>query len=237
MSSVNKIVFLIITSALFFVFPAMAAEEVNGKTFYTIANIWYERPDQIESSNYHKGTILPVGTKVKITEVRDGTWPVTGGSLNSDRWKLSIRFTDESGQSYEILYISRHAKEGTSIWDFFRQYFSENNPLAEGGAFTSLTGEEQKRVKEGVIATGMSKKAVVMAYGYPPGHRTPSLEQDKWIYWISRFKTRAVYFSDNMVMPEPRGARRPSSIDQCIRACKENTSRTSEQCFDDCKRE
>lgn len=230
-------VLIFLVCALLWVLAAEAAEDVKGKVFYTTANMWYERPDQIESTNYHKGTLLPVGTKVKITEVRDGTRPVTGGNLDPDMWKLSIQFKDESGRPYEILYISRHAKEGTSIWDFFRRYFSENNPLAEGGAFTSLTAEEQKRVKEGVIATGMSKKAVVMAYGYPPGNRTPSLEQDKWVYWISRFTTRAVYFNDNMVMPEPQGSRRPSSIDQCIRACKENTSRTSEQCFDDCKRE
>ena len=73
MSNVNKMMFLLLISALFLAFPAMAAEQVNGKTFYTTANIWYEEPDQIESTNYHIGAILPVGTKVKITEVSDGT--------------------------------------------------------------------------------------------------------------------------------------------------------------------
>ena len=124
-----------------------------------------------------------------------------------------------------------------TVWDFFRQYFTENNPMGEGGAFGSLTAEEQKNVMAGEIAVGMSKTAVVMAYGYPPSHKTQSLMLDKWTYWKNRFKTRIVYFSDNQVKAEPRKATRVSSIDECIRACKENTNRTSEQCFDDCERQ
>lgn len=234
-----KRIVIFLASALLWVPAAQAAEDTNviGKTFFTTANIWYESSGHIESTNYHKGAILPLGTKVKITDIVDGAKPVSDNSLDADNWKLFIRFTDETGRSYEILYIPRHAKRGTGIWGYFRQYFSEHDPRAEGGAFSSLTAEEQTSVMEGVIATGMSKKAVIMAYGYPPGHRTPSLEKDKWVYWISRFTTRTVHFSDNMVIPEPRGGGRRSSIDQCIRACKENTSRTSEQCFDDCKRE
>ena len=77
MSNVSKRIFPFLASALFFAFPAMAAEEVSGKTFYTTANIWYERPVLIESTNYHKGTVLPIGTKVKIKEVFDGTRPIT----------------------------------------------------------------------------------------------------------------------------------------------------------------
>ncbi len=34
----------------------------------------------------------------------------------------------------------------------------------------------------------------------------------------------------------PVQEKKQSSIDECIKACKENTKRTSEQCFDDCKR-
>ena len=121
-----------------------------------------------------------------------------------------------------------------TVWDFFRQYFSENNPMGEGGAFRSLTAEEQKSVLAGEITVGMSKTAVVMAYGYPPSHRTPSLQQDKWIYWVNLFKTRTVLFSDDKVIADPRKTQTVSSIDACIKACKENTKRTPEQCFDAC---
>ena len=32
----------------------------------------------------------------------------------------------------------------------------------------------------------MSKDAVLMAYGYPPDHKTPKLEDDTWSYWLGR---------------------------------------------------
>jgi hypothetical protein len=191
--------FILLSAVLFSAFPVWAAEQVSGKTFYTTANIWYERPGQIESTNYHRGAIIPVGTKVKITEVFDGT---SGDftTLNPQMLELFIRFDDDRGKSYKIIFRPRHASKGMTVWDFFRQYFSENDPMREGGPFSSLTPDEQKDVKLGEIAIGMSKEAVMMAYGYPPGHKTPSLKSDKWVYWENRFKTKAVYFSDDKVV-------------------------------------
>ena len=234
MSNISRIViFIIIASAFLGAFSAQATEQVNGKTFYTTANMWSERRGQIESTNYHKGAILPIGTRVKIVEVFDGATTLSDplGTPSFDRF---IRFDDETGQSYRLLFIPRHASEGMTVWDLFRQYFSENNPMGEGGAFRPLTTEEQKNVIAGVIVSGMSKTAVVMAYGYPPGHRTPSLKLDKWIYWENRFKTRTVSFSDDKVKEDSQKAKTVSSIDACIKACKENTQRTPEQCFDGC---
>jgi len=224
------IIILVLASALFGAFSAQSAEQVSGKTFYTTANIWYERQSRIESTNYHKGAILPIGTRVKIIEVFDGTTTPSDPPI----FNRFVRFDDESGQSYKLLFMPRHAKEDMTVWDIFRQYFSENNPMGEGGAFKALTAEEQKSVMAGEITVGMSKTAVIMAYGYPPGHRTPSLKLDKWVYWENRFKTRTVAFSDDKVTTDRRKAQQVSPIDACIKACKENTQRTPEQCFDGC---
>jgi hypothetical protein len=236
---------LICTALLLSAFSVRAAEPVAGKTFYTTANIWYEKPGYIESLNYHKGQILPLGTKVKIVKA----FEMIPGDHNAlapqaQNFERSIRFVDDGGTSYTIVFNPRYAGNMTN-WDFFRQYFSENDPMAEGGAFRSLTAEEQKSVLAGEIAAGMSKTAVVMAYGYPPGHKTPSLKSDKWIYWENRSKTRIVYFSDDKVKDEPgagtkaraikgRETKAASPIGECIKACKENTNRTPEQCFDAC---
>ncbi len=242
MSNVNRIIIvLFLLSVPSWAFSAPAAEQVSGKTFYTAANIWYERQSQIESTNYHRGVILPIGTKVKIAEVCDGS-TTFNSTLDARVWEPFIRFDDESGQSYKLVFRPRHSREGMTVWDFFRQYFSENNPMGEGGAFKSLTTEEQRRVMAGEIAAGMSKAAVIMAYGYPPGHKTPSLKLDKWIYWENRVKTRTVYFSDDKVKTESgagaesQETKTVTSIDECIKACKENTHRTPEQCFDACNR-
>ena len=51
-----------------------------------------------------------------------------------------------------------------------------------------------KGIKAGTVYTGMTKNGVLTALGYPPRHRTPSLESNSWIYWRNRFMTMAVNF-------------------------------------------
>lgn len=182
MYSVKKYIILvgICLTILLFASLVYAERNVEGKTFYTLANIWYEKPNKIYSTNYHKGAIIEVGTKVTIKEV------------SADE----IRFVDEKGRDYTIIFVQKHHPD-TTIWDYFDNYFSEKNPMAEGGAFQKFTAGEKENIKAGVIKEGMSRDAVLMAYGYPPGAKTPSLKSDYWIYMENRFITRGVKFKDN----------------------------------------
>jgi hypothetical protein len=52
-------------------------------------------------------------------------------------------------------------------------------------------------VKEGKARLGMTKEGVMMALGYPAGHKTPSLHSNTWIYWQNRWKTIAIEFDDS----------------------------------------
>lgn len=51
-------------------------------------------------------------------------------------------------------------------------------------------------IEEGKALVGMTKEGVKTALGYPAKHRTPSLEENTWIFWRNRFGTRAVEFDD-----------------------------------------
>jgi hypothetical protein len=69
-----------------------------------------------------------------------------------------------------------------------------------------LTDQEKKAIKEGRLVVGMSKPAVIMSRGYPPEHRTPSLDVSPWVYWEARFRTKAVYFGeDGRTILPPQG--------------------------------
>ena len=46
----------------------------------------------------------------------------------------------------------------------------------------------------------MSKEAVLMSYGYPPSHMTPSTEGDVWKYWDHKFRAKLIYFRNNRVV-------------------------------------
>ena len=151
-----------------------------GKIYYTSVNIWYEKPDKIPSTNYHKGTKLPIGTKVKIISVED----------------RKIQFVPvDTTVTFTIVHQRRFSK--IKLKELFDRYFSKKDILEQEGYFHNLTEKEKECVNNGTISPGMSKVAVIMAYGYPPSHKTPLLSSDVWYYWHSRFQKIIVRFQDN----------------------------------------
>ena len=151
-----------------------------GKIYYTSVNIWYENPDKIPSTNYHKGSKLPIGTKVKIISVGD----------------RKIQFVPvDTTVTFTIVHQKKHTR--IKLKELFDRYFSKKNILEQEGYFHNLTEKEKECVNNGTISPGMSKVAVIMAYGYPPSHKTPLLSSDVWYYWHSRFQKIIVRFQDN----------------------------------------
>jgi hypothetical protein len=149
-----------------------ALKDAEGMTYYTAVNIWFEDPKEIPSTNYHKGVILPINSQVTINSVRKNT----------------ITFTDENKIPYTIQIVRKHTPIPNE--EIFKRYFSEAK--VDLGKFSD---EERKNILTGTIAVGMSKDAVIAAYGYPPPHVTPSLEGNLWKYWESRFGNFTVMFN------------------------------------------
>ena len=161
------------------------AEEKSGdipvdKIYYTGVNIWYEKPNKIPSTNYHKGTKLPIGTKVKI--------------VGFGNRKIQFIPVDTS-QTFTIVQHKKHTR--ITLKELFDRYFSKKSALAAGGCFHDFTENEKENIKNGSIALCMSKVAVIMAYGYPPSHKTSLLSNNVWYYWRSRFQQVIVHFKDN----------------------------------------
>jgi hypothetical protein len=147
-----------------------------GKVYYTAVNIWYEKPREIPTTNYHRGTIIPVNTKATITEYNT----------------KEVTFKTENNVEYTLVYVARHSIKPMS--DLFNQYFSEKEI-----ALDRFTEEEQKYIKKGDVTSGMSKEAVLAAFGYPPAHATASIDANQWKYWENRFTNFLVTFNNNTV--------------------------------------
>ncbi len=177
-------VFACLTFACALLIPARACyagekgtDSPVNKAYYTAVNIWVEEAGQIFTTNFHRGTILPINTKVKIAEYSG----------------KGFSFTDGKGTKYKIVYMAKHSN--LPVKEVFQRYFSEKEiPLGK------FTREERKNIEAGTIAVGMSKDAVIAAYGYPPSHQTPSLEGKQWKYWQDRVRNFLVLFDkDNKV--------------------------------------
>ena len=154
----------------------VTARSPEGGIYYTKVNIWYQNPMSIPTTNYHKGGRIPAGTKVKVLSVSRGR----------------IAFLDDATGVMTLVYAARHTR--VSFKKTFERYFSKKDVKAKGGVFNTLTKDEQINVDKGIIVAGMSKDAVLMAYGYPPGHKTPSLRNDTWTYWLDRRQRTVVNF-------------------------------------------
>lgn len=149
-----------------------------GDVYYTAVNLWSTDPRQpILSTNYHLGEIIPVGTRVTIHSRTHG----------------NISFSTDDNKKRSILHARRHSR--ITFDELFDRLFTAADALAPDGAFSMLTKEEKKAVAQGTVVKGITKPAVLMAYGYPPSHKTPKLDGKMWTYWTGRRRVVRIYFN------------------------------------------
>ena len=159
----------------------MAESGLEGKTLYLQSNLWFVNPMKINAVNYHKGTMLEAGTKVRIDKMSSRV----------------IEFeTVANGLEYRIIF-SRKYFPGTEIEEYASWYFGKQNPL-ESAEYEGFAAVEKKGIEEGVPKKGMSKKAVIMALGQPARHRTRTTELNTWNYW-SLFRMEVRFGKDGKV--------------------------------------
>jgi hypothetical protein len=147
---------------------------------YTAYNIWFEQPTKVYSTNYQKGNILPAGS-----EVKDVT-----------RSSKKVEFTDpKTAMKFSVEFVGKHHPGLTG-----EQWIDRFLTTRDFAALSSgLTAAEIKAVRAGQVQAGMSKKAVLLAAGYPPEVATASTKLDTWKYWRDRFRNYLVQFSGGKV--------------------------------------
>lgn len=170
-------------SLILFISSFAYAATATSEAYYTKVNIWYENPEKILSTNYHRGAIIPFGTKVNIT--------------NQAKEKISFTADDQPGIKFNLINVPRHSL--VSVTELFKQYFTQDNPKASNTEFSKFNAKEKENIENGTLAEGMSKEAVVASYGYPPKHRTPALTSNLWTYWDAKILKKLVTFKNNSV--------------------------------------
>lgn len=160
---------------------ATISDSPDRKIYYTKANIWYTNPEDIRTTNYHMGAIIPFGSQVTIEHLSQS----------------EVSFTTAVKNHYTIKFISKHST--ITMKEYFDRYFSLDNPQAPESEYDKFSEMEKANVLQGNIVIGMSKPAVLSAYGFPPSHATPNLSNDYWRYWV-RFRDEVrLCFTDNKV--------------------------------------
>ena len=131
----------------------------QGAQMYTLTNLRANQGNVIYSINrWIEPTVLPVCTQVEMIGARG----------------REIRFT-ANGVVYRYIV---HDSSELPLAEHLQRYFGTECPGPAG-----LPGLDQAGVQAAQPAVGMTKRGVIMALGYPPDHRTPTLETPMWTYW------------------------------------------------------
>ena len=146
-----------------------------GVEYFTRHSLRQEK-NTWKSTNYGRGTLVPINTKVRVDDITSSTI------------KLTIV---ASGAALKLSNIEKYTGGGIDV-------LAERTLSTEP---TDLSGFEfQKDIKVGRLRKGMTKEEAILARGYPPVHRTYSTEDDRWIYQQNRFAVQTVVFADGKLV-------------------------------------
>ncbi len=159
---------------------------MTGESRYLCCNMHYEKTE-ITDANYLRGATIPFGTRVQILEVR----------------KSAVKFQPEGHPP--ITLVLRQGRKMLGMDQYLARIFVREDPHAKlprpakGAKGAPDTEKIRKNIEQGVVEAGMTKDQVLMAVGYPPAHRTPSLDASAWTYWSNRWESFQVYFDGDRV--------------------------------------
>ena len=155
-------------------------QKPTGTQYYTAYNLWHQGKRRISSINYQSGTIIPFGTPVDIVQAT----------------KWTIQFKDlTTGQEHIIVYHENWGLE--PMEDFLVKLFTAKtgDELVKG-----IPPQTVAAIRRGEVVKGMTKEQVAIACGPPSPHRTPSWDNETWIYWVTRWITKRIVFRNGKVI-------------------------------------
>lgn len=154
----------------------LPAHIVVGDSYYTQFVIRYEKGAHL-TTNFRRGASIPVNTPVRLLKITNKTIEVA---------------VDNGSQTLLVKNVIKHT--GDDVPRAFDKLFGKTK--VNLSRFNSV---ERRNIKNGTVAKGMSKDAVLVAIGYPPITETPSLDSNLWVYWSGRFNRFNVHFKNGRV--------------------------------------
>jgi len=140
----------------------------------------------VRAINFRVGEIIPAGTPVEVKQ----TWEedISGGSRT-----IQIRITTLPDKRSYILNFTARYHPGKTIYDYANLMFGKKTfeELTAG-----KTSEVISAIRRSAVVEGMTKEEVILSYGYPAEHRSPSLRDNTWTYWNNRFKNKQICFDE-----------------------------------------
>jgi hypothetical protein len=143
----------------------------------TLVNL---HPDEERSvlyaANFQRDGLIPLCTAVELVD------------LDSDRLVFRNPLTEKTYQ-----YVN-HKAAAEPFPAHLARYFGTD---CKRDSLQAMTEIDRKGIARGVALVGMSRQGVVLAMGYPPRHVNPSLDSNRYVYWIHRFNRIGIHFDES----------------------------------------
>ena len=165
-----------------------------GRDYFLCCNIAFSTEFAASDANYGRyrssegygvGPRLASGTRVHVTKV--------GSS--------AITFQPADSQTTYML-IFRYGQKQLSPGQYFHNILRDTNPME---TLANAPRSIADAIHESKLVQGMTKEQALIARGYPPAHRTPSLDGNEWMYFDTPGFVDRVVFADGTIQSITRG--------------------------------
>ena len=161
----------------------------SGRQYYLAYNLWYDNPRKIEAINFK---MLPkvLGAGKPVEKV-----VLAYEALDDETTHIRFCIKGEE-QIYRLYFSDRYQKNENGRLTYRELMVRTFTPMTFDEITNDLTQAEINNIKHGTIQKGMSKKAVLISWGFPPLMATLSLDDSRWTYWKKRVPHIYVDFND-----------------------------------------
>lgn len=160
----------------------------QSQTLYTCCNIHFEK-DEIVDANYYVGSNLAFGSPVAIQGMTKDSATFTAGAT-----KLTL--------------LHRYGTQQESLDQYLSKVLVSTDPHVR---FQSFPPKVQEAITNAKVEKNMTREQVLMSIGYPPTHKTASIDQPTWTYWYNRWVTYTVTFDDKGKVSDISGSDAPTT--------------------------
>ena len=151
---------------------------------FTCCNFHYEG-DWISDSNYTTLPMIPVGTPAKVTKYYS-------------RYRTSVNI---GGKPMRLGLDYGREKETLQQWT--AKMIVADDPNIKIATFPDAI---KNAIKQGKLATGMTKEQVIMSVGYPLTSENSSLDAPVWRMWVSSEDEYQVLWGSDGLVKEITGS-------------------------------
>lgn len=156
------------------------AAGLAGRELFLCCTLRFDAEHESTDANYmyQPETLLTAGTRVRV--LAD-----TGNAVR-------IQPSNEA-TTYRLRFSYGRGRMSATDWFGLILRDADQRPAL------ALTPAIATAIDEGRLAIGMTKPQALAARGYPPLHRTASVDADEWTYFVSGRVVQKVTFVDNRV--------------------------------------